>query len=349
MRSSQDSPARPTLWILLAAGLLFLAAGATAEQTVLVPYGFDCWMGGGQGGFLYKTVEHCQECGFHAVDYDESSFLLGYTPFAQASPDEYYICPQLFDPLDKVRTWIPDLHDLLVRRHVELCSGTKDVEVRAAIDNDLALWVNGVQVLPVDCPLYILEPDGVTLVCSWENCAVQDRAIFEVPDELLVDGDNVFAWRSRDRGIIAYLDVEILADVSEAVCNQPPDCSEAVASLPTIWPPNHKKWQMVDVLGVVDPDGDPVAIAIDWIFQDEPTLAPSSGVFCPDAEIDGEAAWIRAEREGHLDGRVYHVGFTATDPAGEECCGSVAVCVPHDQAHLACGDQGPLYDSTSCD
>jgi hypothetical protein len=61
---------------------------------------------------------------------------------------------------------------------------------------------------------------------------------------------------------------------------------------------------------------------------------------------------VRAERTGSKqvpgDGRVYHIGFTATDPAGASCSGTVTVCVPHDQGQgSACVDGGPLYDSTA--
>lgn len=338
-----------SLATLVVVALLGFVASAGAQQSVIVPYGFDSWETGGQGGWLYRNVCHCEQWLFQLPGADETEYLPGFTPFAHATPDQYGTCRAILLPTEKVRTWIPGVVDLLVRRHVELCIGTTDVEVRAAIDNDLALWVNGVQVLPEACPMYVLEPDGVTQMCCWENCAVHDRAIFRVPEALLVDGDNVFAFRARDRHVIAYLDVEILADVSEAVCNRPPDCSEAVASVATIWPPNHKKWRAIDVVGVVDPDGDPVAVTITGIRQDEPTLSPSSGNFCPDgSEIGAPTAWIRSEREGHLDGRVYHVAFRAVDPAGEACEGTVAVCVPHDMSDPSCGDQGPLFDSTLC-
>jgi hypothetical protein len=48
------------------------------------------------------------------------------------------------------------------------------------------------------------------------------------------------------------------------------------------------------------------------------------------------------------DGRVYHVAFTATDPAGTSCQGVATVCVPHDTAAGTCVDEGALYDSTAC-
>ena len=131
------------------------------------------------------------------------------------------------------------------------------------------------------------------------------------------------------------------------VCNAPPDCSKAVANPSELWPPNHK-FVNVSVTGVTDPDGDPAAITITGITQDEPLNGLGDGDTCPDASGVGTAvASLRAERSGTADGRVYHVSFTATDGRGGRCTGTASVCVPHDQrpGHT-CGDQGPLVNST---
>lgn len=135
--------------------------------------------------------------------------------------------------------------------------------------------------------------------------------------------------------------------------NEPPDCSKAEADPSALWPPNHKL-VAVQIAGVTDPDpGDSVTIAITSIFQDEPVNTIGDGNTAPDADGVGTAtAHVRAERTGSKqvpgDGRVYHVGFTATDGAGASCSGTVTVCVPHDQGQgSACIDGGPLYDSTA--
>ena len=129
--------------------------------------------------------------------------------------------------------------------------------------------------------------------------------------------------------------------------NLPPDCSAAAASPAMLWPPNHQ-FVDVSVAGVRDPDGDPVAITITGVTQDEPLNGGGQGNTCPDATGVGTAtASVRAEREGTGDGRVYHIAFTADDDRGGRCTGSVTVCVPHDQGRgRACVDQGALFDST---
>lgn len=126
--------------------------------------------------------------------------------------------------------------------------------------------------------------------------------------------------------------------------NEPPDCSNATASITTVWPPNNR-FVTVNVVGVTDPDGDAVTINIDAIFQDE---AVGSGNSAPDGKgIGTNTAQVRAERDGSGNGRVYHIFYTADDGNGGECEGEVTVCVPHDQGQGAnCGDGGALYDST---
>jgi len=138
------------------------------------------------------------------------------------------------------------------------------------------------------------------------------------------------------------------SDVFLPCRNLPPDCSNAVACVATLWPPNHK-YNEVSICGVTDPEGDPVTITVTSITQDEPLNTRGDGNTCPDAQLSPPA--VRAERTGTPgipgNGRVYAVNFTASDPSGAECSGTVFVCVPHDQGeHSTCIDDGQRYDST---
>jgi hypothetical protein len=132
--------------------------------------------------------------------------------------------------------------------------------------------------------------------------------------------------------------------------NRSPDCSEAQPSVAALWPPNHK-FVPIKIIGVTDPDGDPITITIDSIRQDEPVKVKGSGNTTPDGRgVGTDTAEVRAERTGTKkvpgNGRVYHIGFTADDGYGGICSGTVLVCVPHDRSDGACVDDGPLYDST---
>lgn len=136
----------------------------------------------------------------------------------------------------------------------------------------------------------------------------------------------------------------------EVVENEAPDCSAAEASPGMLWPPNHKMVN-VEIVGVTDPDSDPIAMSVTGVTQDEPVKGIGSGKKSPDAVVllaDGSVN-VRAERTGAAphNGRVYSISFTATDPAGLSCSRAVAVCVPHDQRDPhECADDGQLYDST---
>jgi hypothetical protein len=132
--------------------------------------------------------------------------------------------------------------------------------------------------------------------------------------------------------------------------NTPPDCSKAVPSLGTLWAPSHK-FVPVDIFGVTDPDQDQVSLNITSIRQDEPVQqdGTGSGNTCSDGKgVGTPTALLRGERDGTGDGRVYHIGFNASDGHGESCIGEVTVCVPHDLANPTCVDQGAIYDSTMC-
>lgn len=131
------------------------------------------------------------------------------------------------------------------------------------------------------------------------------------------------------------------------VPNLPPVCTGAFASPEALWPPNHK-FVPVSVDGVTDPDGDPVAITVTGVAQDEPVDAEGDGTTCGDADgLGTDVVLLRSERSGQGDGRVYHVAFQADDPFGGFCLGEVQVCVRHDNGKGGfCGDQGPLFDST---
>ncbi|MCP5522494.1 MAG: hypothetical protein H7A46_13200 [Verrucomicrobiales bacterium] len=144
------------------------------------------------------------------------------------------------------------------------------------------------------------------------------------------------------------------SDIATFVPNQPPDCSGAFASTAILWPPNHR-WVPIEVLGVVDPDGDAVVITVNAIWQDEPVDTSGDpggdGSFTPDgAGVGGSVVLVRAERCGSKqvpgNGRVYHLAFTADDGRGGICQGEVLVGVPHDVRDIPV-DDGALFDSTA--
>jgi uncharacterized repeat protein (TIGR01451 family) len=124
--------------------------------------------------------------------------------------------------------------------------------------------------------------------------------------------------------------------------NQPPTCATVTATPRVLWPPNHRL-VLVTLSGATDPDGDPVTLTITSVTQDEPVANP----FAPDAMLGSSSntVWLRSERDGSGDGRVYRIAFTASDGRGGTCTGMVTVGVPHDQSSDEAIDSLAVYDS----
>jgi hypothetical protein len=148
------------------------------------------------------------------------------------------------------------------------------------------------------------------------------------------DGTVTFTYRVTDgvSNSVAIVSVTVTS-------NQPPICTAASTSA-DLWPPNHKQ-VYVTVGGVVDPEGSVTTVQFTSILQDEPTDSDGQGSTRQDGGIEdsGATAWVRSERSGTNtmpgDGRVYLIGFTATDAAGLSCTGTVRVDVPPDDRGTA--------------
>ncbi len=227
----------------------------------------------------------------------------------------------------------PYSDDLWVRTAIDLTGvNLSTVLWGLGVDNGFKLYANGVLVGSGNA-------EGWTY--RWEYSGGFGGA--------LVPGVNIIAVALDDHGGATAFDMEITGDTGPV--NQPPDCSNAASSVAQIWPPNHKMVN-VNVFGVTDPDGDAVAIAITGIRQDEPVNGVADGDTSPDgAGVGTDTAQVRAERAGSKkvpgDGRMYHIGYTASDGKGDTCSGVVKAGVPHDQRPGATIiDGGPLYDST---
>jgi hypothetical protein len=131
----------------------------------------------------------------------------------------------------------------------------------------------------------------------------------------------------------------------------------------------------ITIEGITDPDGDPLAIVVTDVTQDEPVerihqpppdsllLAPVAAASpgrgftafrtampqrvtrkaCNDARIVNGQAEVKAERDNDGNGRVYALRYRAVDPLGNVCTGTVNVCVPGRDG--SCVDDGQYYRS----
>ncbi len=122
--------------------------------------------------------------------------------------------------------------------------------------------------------------------------------------------------------------------------NQAPDCSGVKPWPERFWSPNNKL-RLVTLGGATDSDGDDLSYEIHSITQDE------AGRGWPDARRSSNPnqVWLRAERRGKGDGRVYRIEYTASDGYDGSCGGTAVVQVPHDSAHPVARDSGLWFDS----
>jgi len=132
--------------------------------------------------------------------------------------------------------------------------------------------------------------------------------------------------------------------VRYARSNTAPDVAFAVPSIARLWPANGQ-FTAVDILGVVDPEGDQFTLTIDRVLSDEDPVTPNVAGNCPDARIAGSRVMLRAEHKDNGDGRTYVIEFTATDQYGLSSRGHVHVCAPHFES-TPCDVDAATFDAT---
>lgn len=145
--------------------------------------------------YRFLVVSFGDGSGFEQPGFDDSQFSVGDAAFGSGGS-----CP--LDPT--VKTAWPLNTDILLRRTFPLPGNATAVKVAVAIDNDVQVFINCVDI-----------SGGLQ---QNEGCAERDGFVFPVPASILVFGsDNLLAVRARDRGFISYVDVEVRADIPSVV------------------------------------------------------------------------------------------------------------------------------------
>jgi hypothetical protein len=136
-----------------------------------------------------------------------------------------------------------------------------------------------------------------------------------------------------------------------------PPVLEVVATPPTLWPPDGKYVRLAPeeclarVADLCDGGVGMSSVEVVGVHSDEPEDAADSGdgmtledavIVCPNI------VWLRAERDGTGNGRVYAITYAATDVSGNRGTVLCRVGVPHDPAHPAIEGPGPGYDVDAC-
>jgi hypothetical protein len=163
-----------------------VGTAANRQPTIVIPYGAT--------DYKYQVVPVGAGLGFEQPGFDDSAFALGDAAFG--TPEGY--CA-LNNPRDVKTPWASGT-DILVRQEFGLPQGATNVMVNVAIDNDASVFVNGYDI-----------SSGLQM---HELCPSRDSFTFTVPDSILQVGPNLLAVRGRDRGALAYLDLQVTADIS---------------------------------------------------------------------------------------------------------------------------------------
>ncbi|MGA1199445.1 MAG: FlgD immunoglobulin-like domain containing protein, partial [Candidatus Latescibacterota bacterium] len=106
----------------------------------------------------------------------------------------------------------------------------------------------------------------------------------------------------------------------------------------TLWPPNHKMVQVASGISASDIADENPSVVI-TVTSDEDINGTGDGNTEVDWEVIDGSVYLRAERDGGQDGRVYTVTVVATDAAGNTTTVTGTVDVPHGQ-EVASADNG---------
>lgn len=99
-----------------------------------------------------------------------------------------------------------------------------------------------------------------------------------------------------------------------------------------LWPPNHELVPINVTVAVSDSLSGPAGFTLNSVTSNEPDSGQGDihGFVIGTASTNGQ---LRAERLGSGDGRVYTIGYTGIDRAGNPTTCNTNVSVPHDQGH----------------
>jgi hypothetical protein len=171
------------IWLILMTSSVLACPGiASAQETILVPYGADGWR--------YREVYHGRGNGFEAgPEKPDWSFKSGIAPFG-GGPD---LAPGGCPLQTGVQTpWLIDT-DMLLRRTVVVPPGTTDVKVNIVIDNNVQVFWNNQAV-------HSAERGG---------CPSRDNPVV-APVAVKPEGGNyLLAIRAIDVGFESFVDVQV--------------------------------------------------------------------------------------------------------------------------------------------
>ncbi len=165
----------------------------------------------GTDGYRYIELDRGEgdtpPAGFETPGFDDSAWAIGGAPFWEDPGNAN--CP-IINPDPGGTTWtaagagvVPanQATEILLRRQFVLPEDATNVQVEIAIDNDVQVFVNGVEV-----------SDGIQ---THEGCATEGSFTFSVDiGDLTVPGVNLLVVRGIDRGVMSYVDAQVTFDTN---------------------------------------------------------------------------------------------------------------------------------------
>lgn len=172
------------------------------------------------------------------------------------------------------------------------------------------------------------DPDGVADIVSYEwreGVALLGHGVQLTA--LLDSGMHVISLTVTDS--IGLTDTDFA--MVEVVDTTPP-VLEVTATPAVLWPPNHKMVEVTPTITASDGcDAAPMVVLAD-ITVNEPDNGTGDGNTTDDIQVDADGRiFLRAERAGNGDDRIYTITYTAVDAAGNATDASVTVTVPHNR------------------
>jgi hypothetical protein len=181
----------------------------------------------------------------------------------------------------------------------------------------------------------VSDPEGNAMAVVWtlNGTAVQTNLVPASPPGTVTNvsvagffplGTNLLAVSVSDGTNVVSCTTSVTG-----VDTTPPVISQVVASPTVLWPPNHKLVR-VTLRAAVSDLGGPVAWGIVGVQCNEPANARGDGNTSPDWSIaDADTVYLRAERSGSGNSRIYFIHVQAADAAGNQSeVQTVTVTVP---------------------
>ena len=248
-------------------------------------------------------------------------------------PEDYYLRSLRFNHGLQSGTGGPDVSSSIALDNIIVADHIVSQPCNPVADAGENQWVsvdeNCIAAVTLD-GLGSYDPDGLELTYEWL---------------WTIDGELYEAYSVGPTIELPVGEHTIQLIVNNGECNSAPDETVIVVldGIPpelevsvepaVLWPPNHKMVRITPEIFVWDNcSGEQSQVALVSITCNEPDKGQGDGHTSDDIMIDGDGnIYLRAERNGTDNDRVYTITYEAMDAIGNNTQASATVIVPHDK------------------